>query len=123
MTIYLSDYKDYTNLEKLVKMLQTYTRKLVIHKIIHNKRITTLSIQNWKDFTDLRNTSTDVFGKEKYKSSFHITLGYNIPNEEFKIMKKDIEPQLPIRVEGSSYKIVLMKEKEAKEIYIEPTKK
>lgn len=57
MTIYLSDYKDYTNLEKLVKMLQTYTRKLVIHKIIHNKRITTLSIQNWKDFTDLRNTN------------------------------------------------------------------
>ena len=36
-------------------------------------------------------------------------------------MKKDIEPKLPIHVEGSSYKIVLMKEHEAKEIYIQPT--
>lgn len=54
----------------------------------------------------------------KYKSSFHITLWYKIPEEEFEIMKKDIESQLPIHVEGSSYKIVLMKEHEAKEIYI-----
>ena len=120
MTIYLSDYIEHKNVEELAKMLQVYTRKVVIDKIVGHGKIIFLNIQNWKDFDELKEKSIETFGKEKYKSNYHITLGYNIPNYEFIKIKNKLQKHFPIKVEGSSYKIVLMKDNEAKEFYITP---
>lgn len=120
LTIYLSDYNGFNNVSNLAEILETYNRKVVIDKIVKKGKITYLNVKNWKDFTELKEECVKTFGKEKYKSNLHITIGYNIPNNEYDIIKKELSNVLPLEVEGSAYKIVLMKQDDAKEYYIRP---
>jgi hypothetical protein len=120
MTIYLSDYTGFNNVLNLAKILEKYNRKVLINNVAKKGKITYLNVQNWKDFTELKKECVKTFGEEKYKSNFHITIGYNIPNNEYDIMKKELSNVLPLEVEGSAYKIVLMKPDDAKEYYINP---
>lgn len=121
MTVYLSDYigHDDENVKLLVRQIKVHSKKIVINKAKWNKRIAYLNVQNWSDYIDLKKTAIKTFGKEKYRNDMHITIGYQIPQEEYRKIMKDIDKHLPLTVEGSAFKIVIVNGDEAREYWID----
>ena len=129
LTIYLSKYHGVENLGKMIKLvekLKKHTTKIVLNDIKMVKKFgrsfVFLSVENSDKYIKLKKLSQDAFGKEIYKSDFHITLGYNIDNSSYKKIKKEISKKLPIKIKGTKFKIVEMDIKNnkmnAKEHYI-----
>ena len=112
LTLYHSDYKGYNknNLKKLINTLKNYQKKVVIDKIKKQgkKNFVYLNVKNFRDFDKLRSEIRNVFGIEKNKNNLHITLGYNVNEDDYNEMKKDIDTKLPYIINGSKCQIVLM---------------
>ena len=110
MTVYHSDFKGYNlkKLEKLVEKIKNHSKKIVINKLVKRKKFIYLNVENWYDYSKLRKEITSVFGKEEAKPCFHITIGYNVSNSEFKEIQEDINPHLPITIEAKEFVIVIM---------------
>ena len=94
LTIYHSNFnkkldeKNLRNLMKLIEELKTYSKEIIIDKVVKQKNFVYLNVKNWKDFTKLNNHISNIFGKEKIKGNFHITLGFNVNDEDFNEIKK-----------------------------------
>lgn len=112
LTMYHSDYNGYNedNVKKLIDMLKKYPKKVVIDKILKRgkKNFVYLNVKNFRDFDKLRSGIRNAFGIEKNKNNLHITIGYNVSDEDYNEMKKDLDNKLPFIVNGSKFKIVLM---------------
>jgi 2'-5' RNA ligase len=114
LTIYHSNFnkkldeKNLKNLMKLIEELKTYSKEIIIDKVVKQKNFVYLNVKNWKDFTKLNNKISNIFGEEKSKAKFHITLGFNVNDEDFNEIKKNIDKYLPKTITGKAYKIVLM---------------